>query len=145
MHQFYKIEIDLGNYQYREIPQAIIPYEQRFEKSLFTEIKRGRKEKTVRKFNYLDCEFGILRPKNQIKGWICLGLDGELRNLYVSKWFRNQDWGENLIYWGLNKAFVLEYPKILAKVDIWNDPAKACFDKVLERISCKTSYSLIEE
>lgn len=154
VHQFYKYEIDLEFYQYHEIPQAIVPYEKRFERSLSTERNRFQRElnwsemwtiKEVYERLEKGYHFWVLRPKNQIKGWAWLAPDGEMKNLYVSKWFRNQGWGRYFHLQRLNKALDLELPSVYIRIDIWNEPAKACMDRLLSTIGCKSKISKIIE
>lgn len=153
-HQFCKYELSLALYQEQEISPAIIPYEERFERSLLTEIRRFQKELNWSEmWDSLDVierllhnyKFWVLRPKNQIKGWVWLTPEGEIKNLYVSKWFRGQGWGTQLIYAGLNEALNQDLDTALYRVDIWNTASKKCIENVLERtgISCKLSF--IEE
>ena len=154
IHQFYRYDISLENYQYREIPQAIVPYEKRFERSLSTEIKRFQKELNWTEmwtipevYSRLEnrYHFWVLRPKNQIKGWIWLAPDGEIKNAYVSKWLRNQGWYKHLTYQALNKALDLDRDTVYLRIDIWNEPSKRSIEQMLERISCKSKISKIEE
>lgn len=154
IHQFYKYSLSLELYLYREIPQTIIPYAKRFERSLSTEIRRFQKELDWKEmwtipevYLRLDSgyKFWIYRPANQIKGWVWLTPEGEIKNLYVSKWSRNRGIGQNLIYTAMNEALDLEYSRVWARVDIWNEPSKRVFEKVLESVGYKTNVKLVEE
>lgn len=154
IHNFYRYYINLDLYQYQEIPQAIVPYEERFEGSLLTEIKRFQKELNwsemwtipdVYKRLERGWKFWVLRPKNQIKGWAWLAPDGEMKNIYVSKWSRNQGWGKNFYLQCMNAALDLEYPGVYARIDIWNEPGKRCLENVIGFIGCKSSVELITE
>lgn len=154
IHQFYKYVINLELYQYQEIPQAVVPYERKFERSLATEIRRFQNELhwnemwTISEvYERLEKGYGfwVLRPKNQIKGWAWLSPVGELKNLYVSKWLRNQGWGRYLHLVRLNEALNRDYSEVFVRVDIWNERAKALLEKVISTTGCKTSVKLIEE
>lgn len=154
IHSFYRVSIDLDLYQYQEIPQAIVPYEKRFERSLLTEIKRFQNElhwsemwtlEDVHKRLDQGYKFWVLRPKNRIKGWIWLAPDGEMKNLYVSKWFRNQGWGKQFYLQSMNEALELGYPLVYARIDIWNEPAKVCINNLLSLVGCKSTFELVTE
>ena len=151
---FYRFDIDLGLYQYQEIPQTIIPYEKRFERSLSTEIKRFQSELhwkdmwTIPEvYTRLDegYDFWVYRPKNQIKGWGWLSPEGEIKNLYVSKWSRNQGICQKLILQALNRALELDMESVFARVDVWNTPSLKSFERVLEIIGCKSNIKIVEE
>lgn len=151
---FFKFEINLELYQYQEIPQTIVPYEKRFERSLSTEIKRFQRElnwpemwSIPEVYQRLEkgYRFWVLRPKNQIKGWVWLAPDGEIKNVYVSKWSRNQGWGKYLILQGLNGALDLEYPTVYSRVDIWNETSKVLYEHILGLIGCKSFIKLVTE
>lgn len=154
MHQFYRYDINLEYYQNQEIPQAIVPYEKRFERSLSTEIRRFQNELhwdemwTIPEV-YTRLEngywFWVLRPKNQIKGWVWLAPDGEIKNGYVSKWLRNLGWYKKLIYQAMNKALDLDLTSVYFRVDIWNEPGKVSVEHVIERTGCKSKISKIQE
>lgn len=154
IHQFYRYRFSLEHYQSQEIPQTIIPYEKRFERSLSTEVRRFQKELHWKEmwtipevYTRLESgyKFWIYRPANQVKGWIWLSPEGEIKNLYVSKWSRNQGIGQSLIYRAMNEALDLDYGFVWARVDIWNEPSKRVFEKVLEVAGYKTEVKLIEE
>lgn len=154
IHSFYKYSINLDLYQYQEIPQAIVPYEERFERSLSTEIKRFQKElnwsemwdlQDVGNRLYSGWKFWVLRPKVQIKGWIWLTPNGEMKNLYVSRRWRNRGWGRNLYLQCMNEALDLEYDKVYARLDVWNDASKRCLERVLSLVGCKSSVELVLE
>ena len=154
IHSFYRTDINLDLYQYQEIPQAIVPYEQRFERSLNTAIKKFQTELNWEEmWNLRDVQlrlvsgwkFWVLRPKNQIRGWIWLTPTGEMKNLYVSKRLRNQGWGRQLYLTAMNEALDLEYSSVFTRVDVWNEPAKACVDRLLRNIGCKSSIKLTVE
>lgn len=154
IHQFYKYEINLELYQYQEIPQAIVPYERKFERSLVTEIRRFQNELhwnemwTIPEvYERLEHNYGfwVLRPKNQIKGWVWLVPDGEIKNGYVSKWFRNQGWYKQLVYRAMNEALERELKQIYFRVDIWNEPGKRSVEQVIERTGCKSQISKVIE
>ena len=77
IHSFYRTDINLDLYQYQEVPQAIVPYEQRFERSLSTAIKKFQAELNWKElWNLQDVKlrlisgwkFWVLRPKNQVRG-----------------------------------------------------------------------------
>ena len=153
IHNFYRYDIDLEFYQTQEIPQAIVPYEERFERSLRTEIQRFQKElnwsemwDTLEVYARLlkGYKFWVLRPKNQIKGWAWLAPDGEIKNVYVSKWFRNQHWGRYLVLQCMNEA-ALSMEKVYSRVDIWNEPSKQLFEGILKTVSCKSKITSITE
>lgn len=153
IHNFYRYEIDLEFYQTQEIPQAIVPYEDRFERSLRTEIRRFQKElHWDEMWDTLDVyerilkgyKFWVLRPKNQIKGWAWLAPDGEIKNIYVSKWFRNQQWGRYLVLQCMNEAS-LTMDKVYSRVDIWNEPSKQLFEGILKTVACKSKITSITE
>lgn len=151
---FFKFEIYLELYQYQEIPQTIVPYEKRFERSLSTEIKRFQAElhwdemwKIPDVYNRLDrgYKFWVYRPKNQIKGWAWLSPEGEVKNLYVSKWSRNQGICQKLILQALNGALDSDMDTAFARVNVWNTPSLKAFERVLEIIGCKSKLTTIEE
>ena len=153
-HNFYKVLFNLDLYQYQEIPQAIVSYEKRFERSLLTEIRRFQRElnwdemwtlEDVYKRLEAGWKFWVIRPKNQIKGWAWLAPDGEMKNLYVSKWLRNQGWGKYLYLQCMNEALDRDYPQVYARVDVWNEPAKHCIENVMEFVNCPSSVELVTE
>lgn len=154
IHHFYKYEINLELYQIQEIPQAIVPYEKRFERSLFTEIQRFQNElhwnemwtipEVYKRLEKGYC-FWVLRPKNQIKGWVWLAPDGEIKNGYVSKWLRNQGWYKHLVFQAMNEALEKNLEQVYLRVDIWNEPGKHSVEQVIERIGCKSKINKIEE
>ena len=154
VHQFYKYTINLELYQNQEVSQAIVPYERRFERSLSTEIKRFQNElhwdemwtipEVYSRLEKGYC-FWVLRPKNQIKGWVWLVPDGEIKNGYVSKWFRNQGWYKQLILKAMNEALEKEFESVYFRVDIWNEPGKRSVEQVIERTGCKSQISKIIE
>lgn len=154
VHQFYKYTINLDLYQNQEIPQAIVPYEKRFERSLSTEIRRFQNELHWKEmwtipevYKRLEKGYGfwVLRPKNQIKGWVWLVPDGEIKNGYVSKWLRNQGWYQNLICRAMNEALERELNQVYLRVDIWNEPGKRSVERVIERLGCKSQISKVQE
>lgn len=151
---FFKFEINLELYQYQEIPQTIVPYEKRFERSLSTEIKRFQAELNWKDmwtipevYSRLDkgYRFWVYRPKNQIKGWGWLSPEGEVKNLYVSKWSRNQGICQKIILQTLNGALDSDMDSVFARVDVWNTSSLKAFERVLEIIGCKSSIKIIEE
>ena len=154
IHSFYRTDINLDLYQYQEVPQAIVPYEQRFERSLSTAIKKFQAELNWEEmWNLQDVKlrlvsgwkFWVLRPKNQIRGWIWLTPTGEMKNLYVSKRLRNQGWGKQLYLTAMNEALDLGYSSVFTRVDVWNEPAKACVDNLLRFAGCKSNIKLTIE
>ena len=154
IHQFYKYTIDLEHYQEQEVSQAIIPYEKRFEKPLSTEIKRFQREfhwsemwkiSDVRKRLKAGYKFWIFRPKLRVKGWIWLAPDGELKNTYVSKWYRNQGWNRHLTFAAMNEALNQDLDQVYFRVDIWNEISKHCVERIIETVGCKSNISKVIE
>lgn len=151
-HHFCRYELSLLLYQEQEISPAILPYEERFERSLLTEMVRCSRELKwpemwTKKDLYDRLQKGwkliIFRPKNQIKGWVWINPEkSEICNLYVSKWSRKQGWGTELVFAGLNEILNLEKDEALYRVDTWNTASKKCIERVLELtgISCKLSF-----
>lgn len=154
IHQFYKYIVDLSNYQLRDLPREIVEYNRSFERSLSTEIRRFQNElhwdqmwtipEVYERLNK-GYKFNVLRPKNQIKGWAWLATDHEIKNVYVSKWKRNQGWSKQLYFSLLNKAWELEYPDVYIRVDVWNKPAKYAVESVIGQIGCRVNCKLVEE
>lgn len=153
-HRFYKYTINLDYYQSREIPQEIVPYEERFEGSLLTAIQKFQKElhwdamwtlSDVKKRLQEGWKFWVLRPKNQIRGWIWLSPDGEMVNVYVSKYLRNRNWCKQLTYQCLNEAVEMGLPSVYARIDIWNEVSKKSLESLLEVIACRTGVEMVEE
>ena len=70
----------------------------------------------------------VLRLENQIQGWTWLDTDlYYIRNVYVTKPYRNKGWGNNLV-----KATTLEAQRrgivqIYSEVDEWNLPSLTMF------------------
>lgn len=155
IHNFCKYELSLGLYQEREISLLIIPYEEKFERSLLTEMARCSRElKWKDMWTKADLhdrlrkgwKLFIFRPKNQIKGWVWIDPEkAEIKNLYVSKWFRKQGWGTNLIFAGLNELLNLEKDVALYRVDIWNTASKKAIENVLELTGITSSLSFVKE
>ena len=158
IHQFFKYSVNLDFYPCsQEIPQEIIPYEKRLEGSLLTEIKRFQNELhwnemwTIPEvYSRLEqgYKFWVLKPKNQIKGWTWLAPDGEIKNVYVSKWLRKQGWGKKLVECCCQSALDQEFSQIYARVDIWNRASIYLFEDLLKhagQAGCKTYVKLVEE
>ena len=147
MHYLYSI--DLESYQSREIPKEIVRYSQDLQRSLFSSLRRyaklsGLREKSViRRVEKLLEEENMLfvfRPKNQIKGWIWVTPEGQVEDGYVFENYRDQNWGENLIYAALNE--IDEKAEIV--VDSRNIYLLQSLDAVLEKICCKVKISKVE-
>lgn len=155
IHHFCRYEINLEAYQIQEIPQAIVPYEEKFERSLCTEIRRFQKELNWSEmWDTLDVvsrllhgwRFWVFRPKNQIKGWVWVDPDkAEIKNLYVSKWFRKQGWGTKLILAGLNDLLDLDKDVALYRTDTWNTASKKSIERVLELTGITSKLFFTEE
>lgn len=154
MHTFYKYTVDLNGYIMQEIPQAVTLYRKEYERSLSTEIKRFQRElnwkdmwtvKDARERLSNGWILIVLRPLVQIKGWIWLVPDGELKNIYVSKRKRDVDWGQHLTFAAMNQAWVMEYPSVYVRIDLWNNVSKYTFESVLSKISCKSDVRIVEE
>lgn len=147
MHYLYSI--DLESYQSREIPKEIVKYSQDLQRSLFSSLRRyaklsGLREKSViRRVEKLLEEENMLfvfRPKNQIKGWIWVTPEGWIEDGYVFENYRDQNWGENLIYAALNE--IDEKAEIV--VDSRDIYLLQSLDAVLEKICCKVRISKVE-
>lgn len=154
IHQFYRYDVDLSNYQLRDLPKEIVEYNRSFERSLSTEMKRFQNELHWDEMWTLEdvysrlskgYSFFVLRPKNQIKGWIWLSPDGELKNGYVSKWSRNQNYLKKLCLVAINRAWELEYPRVWGRIDIWNKASIRSFEALLKQLGCKVDCKLVEE
>lgn len=154
MHTFYKYTVDLNGYIMQEIPQAVTLYRKEYERSLSTEIKRFQRElnwkdmwtiKDARERLSNGWTLVVLRPLVQIKGWVWLAPDGEIKNLYVSKRKRGFKWGRNLIEAAMNQAWVREFEKVYWRIDLWNNASKYVFESVLSKISCKSDVRIVEE
>lgn len=154
IHQFYKYEVDLKNYQMRDFSKSIVEYDKAFERSLITTIRKFQDELhwdgmwTVSEvYSRLSngYHFFVWRPYTQIKGWVWLAPDGELKNGYVTKWSRRKGWLKQLCIAGMNKAWELEYPKIYARIDIWNRPSIWSFEKLIGQLGCSVNCKLVEE
>lgn len=147
MHYLYSV--DLESYQSREIPKEIVKYSQDLQRSLFSSLKRyaklsGLREKSVIRRVKKLLEEGntlfVLRPKNQIKGWIWLTSEGRVEDGYVFKNYRDRNWGENLICAALNE--IDEKAEIM--VDSQDTYLLQSLDTVLEKICCRVSISKVE-
>lgn len=154
MHVFYKYIVDLESYIMQETPQAITLYKREYERSLSTEIKRFQRElnwkdmwsvKDARQRLQDGWILIVLRPLVQIKGWVWLSPDGEIKNLYVSKRKRDLGWGKHLIRAAINQAWIREYPTVYWRIDIWNEKSKHTFESVLQTLGCKSKVNLVEE
>lgn len=154
IHQFYRYDIDLSTYQLRDLPKEIVKYDRSFERSLSTEMKRFQNElhwdemwtlEDVYRRLESGYYFFVLRPKNQIKGWTWLAPDGEIKNVYVSKWSRNKGWCKYLCIAAMNAAWELEYPTVYSRTDIWNKKYIHSFEQLLLQIGCKTDCKIVEE
>lgn len=70
----------------------------------------------------------ILRLENQIQGWTWLDTDlYYIRNVYVSKPYRNKGWGKNLVKATTLEANRIGVNKIHSEVDEWNLPSIRMF------------------
>lgn len=154
IHQFYRYDIDLSTYQLRDLPKEIVKYDRSFERSLSTEMKRFQNELHWNEMWTLEdvyrrlesgYYFFVLRPKNQIKGWVWLAPDGEIKNAYVSKWSRNRGWCRYLCTAAMNAAWELEYPTVYGRIDIWNKKSIHSFEQLLTQIGCKIDCKIVEE
>lgn len=154
IHQFYRYDVDLSNYQLRDLPKEIVEYNRSFERSLSTEMKRFQNELHWDEMWTLEdvysrlskgYSFFVLRPKNQIKGWLWLSPDGELKNAYISKWSRNKNYLKKITLAAINRAWELEYPRVWVRIDIWNKASIRSFETLTKQLGCKVDCKLIEE
>ena len=154
IHQFYKWTVDISNYEYRAIPLEVRDYDKSLERSLITSTERCRKElkwkdmwtvaEAVWRIEH-GYGFYVFRPKNQIKGWLWLAPDGELKNWWIAKGFRDKGWIRQLIFRGLNEAKKLRYPAVTVRIDTWNIPSQTAWKWILDRINCTFKLETVEE
>lgn len=151
---FYRYTIHLENYQTREIPRIIVPYERRWERSLVTHIKEFQEELhwdkmwtvyDARRRLKRGCRLFVLRPKTHIKGWVWLMNSGWICNGWVARRLRGNHYWEQLICACLNEAVELDFPQVHLDIDIWNKPSLLTMDNLLPKISCEVDVEKVDE
>lgn len=147
--QFCRYVIDLGYYQSREIPPEIQECSYRYSprQSLMTEIKRyvaefGKWDKYWDAYSVRDrvkkgWRFYVLRPKSGIRGWVWISPRGKIEDLYVSRKYRHQGWGKQLVFQALNCAAASNWPKATLVCDAWNNRHKYFIENILLEIQCR--------
>lgn len=70
----------------------------------------------------------ILRFGHHIHGWTWLDMDSYyIRNVYVSKTYRNKGWGSNLVRATCSVAYYYGISTLYSEVDEWNESSLTMF------------------
>lgn len=140
----YIYKVDLENYQFREISKDIVEYSQDLRRSLFSSIRQYARaegldpEYEVKKFKgriKKGWKLFVLRPKQQIKGWIFLAPNSSVHSWYVFRRFREKGYGSELLYAVMNEAETA----LKCSINYSSTAALAVFESVLSKICCKVS------
>lgn len=160
LHQFYRYEIDIQNYEPIEVPSDIIEYN-RFDKSHQRGLRKAVRD-FQNEFNWSDMwKYGdarrrllhgyhlfILRPERHrygVNGWIWLAPDGELKNAFVREYLRGKGWCMQLNIAAINRAWDLCLEKVYVRIDDWNIASCKAYEKLLYAIGCPVKFSIVQE
>lgn len=154
--QLCRYKVDLGYYEFREIPPEVGECNYRYSprQTLMTEIKRyvaefGTWDKDWDAYDLRErikkgWRFFTFRPKLGIRGWVWVSPRGKVEDLYVSKPYRGQGWGELLFYQALNSASESKWPTATLVCDAWNNDQKYLIEHLLFKIHCKVKIEGFE-